>query len=151
MRILGPVVEPLMATMLDTWHHLALGRPVARQLVGDHHPRHPSLPLQQLAQQALGRLLGAPALHQHVEHEAGLINSPPQPGLHPSDRDDDLIEVPFVASAGEPAPDRVGERLAELARPLPYGLAADGKAAPPASPRPCASSAGSGSRARRRG
>ena len=38
--------------------------------------------------------------------------------LHPGDLDDDLIEVPLVTRTGQPASDLVGERLAELQRPL---------------------------------
>ena len=37
--------------------------------------------------------------------------------------------MPFVADAREPATDPVGELLAELARPLPYGFVADDDAA----------------------
>jgi len=40
--------------VLDRGHHLALGRPVAGQLVGDPDTRWAALPLEQLAQQALG-------------------------------------------------------------------------------------------------
>src|SRR3954449_7985638 len=54
-----------------------LGGGIARQLVRDQHARRPSLPLEQLAQQTLGGLLVAPALHQHLEHEAGLVDRPP--------------------------------------------------------------------------
>jgi hypothetical protein len=128
-RVLGPVVEPSVATVLDPGHHLAPGRTVARELVRDHHPRRPPLALQQLAQQALGRPLVAPALNQDVEDEPGLIDGAPQPVLHPGDHDGDLIEVPFVASPGQPAPDLVGERLAELPGPPPHGLVAHGDAA----------------------
>ena len=58
--------------MLDPWHDLLLGRAVGAQLIRDHDPGSPALPLQQLAQQALGRLLVAPALNQHIEHDAVL-------------------------------------------------------------------------------
>jgi hypothetical protein len=47
--VLGTVVEALVPAMLDTWHHLPLGRPVTWELVGDHDPWRPALPLQQLA------------------------------------------------------------------------------------------------------
>src|SRR3954453_225391 len=61
-RILGPVVQALVAAVLDPGHQLLLGGRIARQLVRDHDPRRPSLLLQQLAQQALGGPLVAPAL-----------------------------------------------------------------------------------------
>ena len=99
------------------------------QLIGDHHPRRSSLSSQQLSEQALGRPLVAPAQHQDVEDDAGLVNRAPQPVLHPGDHDDDLIEVPFVARTGQPPPDLVGERLAELPGPLPHGLVAHDDAA----------------------
>ena len=102
-RILGPVVEALVPAVLDPGHQLPLRRAIARQLVGDHDARRPALPLQQLAQQALGGPLVAPALHQHVEHDAVLVDRPPQPVLLAGDFDHDLIEVPLVAGAGAAA------------------------------------------------
>src|SRR5215217_8242524 len=41
----------------------------------------------------------------------------------------DLVQVPLVSGTGEPAPDLVGEALAELARPLAHGLVAHDDAA----------------------
>src|SRR5829696_9083268 len=38
-RVLRPVVEALVPAALDPGHQLTLGRAVARELVGDHHPR----------------------------------------------------------------------------------------------------------------
>ena len=47
-RVLRPVVEPLVLPVLDGRHRLALGRPVARQRAGDPGARCPALPLGQL-------------------------------------------------------------------------------------------------------
>jgi hypothetical protein len=80
-----------MPAVLDPGHQLPLCRGIARQLVGDQHPRRLVLPPQQLAQQALGGLLVAPALHQHVEHDAVLVDRPPQPVLLAGDGDHHLI------------------------------------------------------------
>ena len=77
-----------MLTMLDTGHHVPLGRPVARELVSDHDAWRPALPLEQLAQQTLRRPLVPPALHQYVEHQPSLIDGTPKPVLHPSNLDD---------------------------------------------------------------
>ena len=90
-RILGPVVEALVPVVLDPGHQLFLRRGIARQLVGDQHTRWPALLLQQLAQEALGRVLIAAALHQHVEHDAVLVDRPPQPVLLAGNGDHDLI------------------------------------------------------------
>jgi hypothetical protein len=124
-RVLGSVVEALMPMVLDPRHQLLLRREIARQLIGDQHPRRLALSPQQLAQQALGRVLVASALRQHVEHDAVLLDSPPQPVLLADDGDHDLIEVPFVAGARQPPADLVGECLAELEASLPHGLMAD--------------------------
>src|SRR3954469_5133662 len=115
--------------MLDAGHQFLLGGRIARQLVRDHDTRRPALLLQQLAQEALGGPLVAPALHQHVEHGAVPVDRPPQPVLRAGDLDLDLVEVPLVAGTGQPPPDLVRERLAELEAPLPNGLVADRDAA----------------------
>jgi len=49
--------------------------------------------------------------------------------LHARNRQHDLVQVPFVPRARQPAADLVGEVLAELQRPLPHGLMADDDAA----------------------
>src|SRR5207245_4441188 len=54
---------------------------------------------------------------------------PPHPVLLAGDIELYLVEVPLVAGTGQPATDLVRERLAELERPLPHGLVADGDAA----------------------
>ena len=51
MRVLTPVVEIAALTMLDPRQNLALGRTVAPQLIGDHHPRHTGEALEQLAEE----------------------------------------------------------------------------------------------------
>ena len=94
--------------MLDARHDLPLCRTVARQLVGDHDARRPALPLQQLAQEPFGGPFVPPALDQHVEYDAVLIDCAPQPVLLAGDFDGDLIKVPFVSGAGQPPSDPVG-------------------------------------------
>jgi len=71
-------------------HDLPLGRRVRLQLVRDHDPRRPALPLQQLAQQPLGRLGVAPALDQNVQHDAVLIDGAPEIVRLAGDPEDDL-------------------------------------------------------------
>src|SRR5215213_619840 len=111
--------------MPDRGHHLVFRGAVARQLVRDHDTRGPALLLQQLPEQALGGPLVPPALDQNVEHEAILVDGPPEPVLLASNLHLDLVQVPLVSGTGQPASDLVGEGLAELARPLAHGLVAD--------------------------
>jgi len=99
MGVFGPVIEALVLPMLDPGHDLPLGRGVALQLVGDEHTRGSTVLLEELSEQALGGLLVAPALNQDIENEAMLVDGTSEPMLFPGDADDDLIQVPFVATA----------------------------------------------------
>src|SRR5437762_11079434 len=114
MGVFGPVIEALVLPMLDPGHDLPLGRGVALQLVGDEHTRGSTLLFEELAEQAFGGLLVAPALDENIENEAVLVDSTPEPMLLPGDADHDLIEVPFVASAGRSLTNAVGEFPAEF-------------------------------------
>ena len=86
-----------MRSVFDTWHDLLLRSVIRPKLVGDHHPWRTALPLQQLAHQTLGCLGVVAALHQNIENETVLIDGTPQPMLLPTDRNDGLVEMPFVA------------------------------------------------------
>ena len=106
------------------------------------------MPLQELAQQPLGRLPVAPATDENVEHDAVLIHSAPQIMRLAGDLEHDFIEMPLVAGPGQPPADEVGELLAELQPPLADRLVADLDApGTRASPRPSEDSAESESAA----
>src|SRR3954452_7182672 len=77
-RALRPVVQVAALAVLDTGQDLPLGRAIAAQLVGHDHTRDVLQPLQQLLEEAPGRLGVAPALHQDVEHGAVLVDRPPE-------------------------------------------------------------------------
>src|SRR5215210_3342230 len=105
--------KAFMPPVLDRGHDLTLRGPVAGQLVRDHHTRGPALLLEQLAAQALGGPLVAPALDQDVEHDPILVDGPPEPVLLSPDHQAHFVEVPLVARTGQPTPDLVGKGLAE--------------------------------------
>jgi hypothetical protein len=75
MGVFGPVIEALVLPMLDPGHDLPLGSGVASQLVGDKHTRGSTLLLEELAEQAFGGLLVAPALDENIENEAAASTS----------------------------------------------------------------------------
>src|SRR3954463_3587681 len=100
--------------MLDTGHDLSFCGTVAREFVRDHHPRRDALLLEQLPQEAFGRLCIAAALDQDIEHDAGLIDGPPQPMPLAGNADHDLIEVPLVAWCRKTPADLVGKALTEF-------------------------------------
>ncbi len=83
--------------MIDAGHDVSLGSAIGSQFVGDHDARHMPLAFEKLSHQAFGGLGISAALHQHVENEAILIDSPPQPVFLTANGDDGFIEVPFVA------------------------------------------------------
>src|SRR5258708_39135049 len=122
MGVFGAVIEALVVPMLDPGHNLPLGSGVALQLVRDEHTRGATLLLEELAEQALGGLLVAPALDENIENEAVLVDGTPEPMLFPGEADDDLIEVPFVATARRAPAEPVGEFPAEFEAPLPDRL-----------------------------
>jgi hypothetical protein len=128
MGILRPVVEALVLAVLHAGHDLTLGRGIAAELIGDQHTRRSPLLLQELAEQAFGGLLVAPALHQDIENETLVVDSAPEPVLFAGDGDDDLIQVPLVAAPGGSPTDAVGEFPAEFQAPLADRLVGDRKA-----------------------
>ena len=74
MRILCPVVAALVLPGLNAGHNLPLGGAIAAQLVGDQNTGRSQVLLEQLAEQALGSLLVATALHEDVENEPFLVD-----------------------------------------------------------------------------
>ncbi len=58
-------------------HQLAGSDLIARQLVGDNHPRRIAHTLEQLAQKTLGCFGVSPLLNQDVEYLAVLIDCAP--------------------------------------------------------------------------
>src|ERR1700752_148869 len=118
MRILCPVVEALVLPVLNAGHNLPLGGAIAAQLVGDQHTGCSQVLLEQLAEQALGGLLVATALHEDVENEPLLVDRAPEPMLLAGDGDDYLIQVPLVAALGRASTNAVGELAAKFQHPL---------------------------------
>jgi hypothetical protein len=118
MEVFRPVIDALMLPMLDPGHDLPLGSGVAPQLVGDEHTRGSTLLLKEFAEQAFGGPLVAPALDENIENEAVLVDGTPEPMLLPGDADDDLIKVPFVATARRSPTDPVGQIPSGFEAPL---------------------------------
>ena len=70
------------------------------------------------------RCRGVPSsLDQNLENEAVLVDCAPQPMCLTRDRDDDFIQMPFVAASRRTLADRVSEGLAEFLPPLAHRLA----------------------------
>ena len=124
MRVLGPIIQPLVLAMLDPKAHLRLRCAVGTELVGDHDARRRNGGFQEPLHEP-SRCLGvSSALDQDVENKAILIDGPPQPVLLAGDRHDEVsgagefhlraLSEPDVMLSHHPAP---------IVQPLLYGLA----------------------------
>jgi hypothetical protein len=125
MRILRPVVEAFLLQMLDAGHDPRLGRGVAAQLVGDQHPRHWSLLLQDLRNKRLAAFLSRRLCTGTSRTKLSWSTARPGPVLLA----EDLIKVPFAAPARGWPTDAVGEFVAESQVPLADRLVYERKAA----------------------
>jgi hypothetical protein len=125
MRVLGPVVEVAVLPMVHTGQDLTLGGAVALELIRDDDTRDVLAPLQQLPEESLRGFLVSPALHENIEDMAVLIHGPPEVVPLATDREEDLVQVPFIARPGTPPSELIGVLLAELPAPFADGLIRD--------------------------
>ncbi len=111
--------------MLNAWQDVPLGSGVAFQVIGDQYPGAILQALEQLAEEALGSLSIAMALHQNIQDMTILIHGPPQVVNLPVDGEVHLIQVPLDPSLRLPTTQGIGVGLAELQAPLTDRLVAD--------------------------
>ena len=97
MGILRSVVRPQAAFVMTAETEMLEGRGVGSRLVGDDQRRLEAVALQQLAHQLHGRVPVAPALDQHVEDLAFVVDGSPEVHLLAADPDDHLVEMPLRA------------------------------------------------------
>ena len=117
MRILSAIVQSFMLAMFDAKAHLRSRSPIGAQLVGDYDARWRDRGLEERLHEPL-RCRGVPSsLDQNLENEAVLVDCAPQPMCLTRDRDDDFIQMPFVAASRRTLADRVSEGLAEFLPP----------------------------------
>jgi len=100
MRIFGTIVEPLVLAVLNLEPQAPARRAIGSELAGDQNTRSAGLFANELAHKPLSSPPVTMALDQGVKHEAVLIDGAPEPVLLAADRDDDLIQMPFVAEPG---------------------------------------------------
>src|SRR4051794_5992852 len=113
----SPVVQVPALPVLDPGPDLPLGRAITLQLIGHDHTREILRALQQLLEEALGRLGAAPALDQDVEHDAVLVDRPPEVVALAADADEDLAQVTLVPPPRPALLERVGEHPPEAQAP----------------------------------
>ena len=121
-RVLRAIVQALVLAMFDAEAHLRPRSAVRTELVGDHDARRCDGGFQEPPHEPLRSTTVSSTLDQDIENEAILIDGAPKPVLLASNRDDDLIHMPFVAASRRTPADLIGERLAELLPPLAHGF-----------------------------
>ena len=118
MRVLGSIVEVATLPMLDIGQKLTLRNSITLQLVRDDDARRIVQTFQQPLEEALRSGGISAALHEDIEHDPVLVDSPPEITLLAVDPDENLIHVPGVAGTGPAAAQLLGEFGAEFAAPL---------------------------------
>jgi hypothetical protein len=103
---------------------MALRVEIAAQLVGDHDPRLAVLSDQPL-EKPLGCFSVSSRLHENVEDVPFRVDGTPQPMFLPSNRDNNLIQVPFVVGARTIAPDAICEMWTKAIDPQSDRFPAD--------------------------
>ena len=96
-RVLRPVVQTLVSPMLGVRQHPANRGWVASQLVGDNHAWFKADTINDLPKEVFGRQLITSRLNQDIQHDAVLIDRPPEPVAFAADLQQHLVEVPLVA------------------------------------------------------
>ena len=120
MRIFRPVVQSFVLPMLHARQDLAFRSPIPLQPIGDDHARNVVHPFEQLAEKSLRGLFVALALHKDIEHISVLIHRWPQIMSLATDGEEDLIQVPFVATARATTTQFIGRGSTKCEAPLPH-------------------------------
>jgi hypothetical protein len=129
MGVLRPVVHRAVLPVFHAEQNRPLSGLVALQLSGDDDPGDIPAPVEELAEECLGRVLVPPTLHQNIEDVPVLIHGPSEIVALAMNREQDLIEVPHVARPRAPAPELIGIGLAEFPTPFMERLLGDDDAA----------------------
>src|SRR5438105_15863240 len=92
-------VHPFVLAVLHARQDLAFCCSITLQLLGDDHARNVVQAFEQLAEKSLRGLFVAVALYKEIEHISVLIHCSPQILSLATDSEEDLIQMPFVATA----------------------------------------------------
>jgi hypothetical protein len=117
MGVLRAIVLPQALLMTARQAQVPDSSSVGAELVGREQFRREALFLEELAHEAEGRMLVAPALNQHIENLALMIDGAPQ--VHPlsGNPDHHLVEVPAIARAWAAPPQLSCDPQPELQNP----------------------------------
>ena len=101
-RILSPIVQAFVATVIDVGQVAPDRRRVTRELVGHDDSRLVANTVDDLAQEALGGMLITSRLDQDVEYDSVLVDSLPQPVAMTADANRYFVEMPLSPGRARP-------------------------------------------------
>ena len=120
MRVLRSIVQPLVLPMLYSWQDFTFRSSITLQFGENDHTRCRLPFLKQLAKKSCGGFFVPSALNQDIKYVAVLIHGSPERVLLAANREDDLIQMPFVTTARTATTQFLGVGLPECEAPLPY-------------------------------
>ena len=125
MRVLGSIVAPDPLFVRAAQPQLPGRRRGGAQLVGDQQLRRKSLLLEKLAHQPQRCPSVAPALNQHVEDLAFMVDGTPEIHACTGDPDHHLVQMPSIAWPRPTPAQPSRNRRAELQHPTPHRFIGD--------------------------
>ena len=111
-----------MLAMFDAKTYLRSRGSVRPELVRHHNARRCDGRFQEPPHEPLRSATVSSTLDQDVKNEAVLIDGPPKPVWLSGDRDDDFIQMPFVAPRRSSLAELIGEGFTELLPPPAHRL-----------------------------
>src|SRR6266487_9146 len=120
--ILGSIVQSFVLAMLHSRQDFPFRRTITGEFVGNDHARDVGEPFEQLTEKSFGCMLVTSALYQDIQHVAVLIHRPPQVVLLATNREYDLVQMPFVPTARTAVAQFIGVGLSKLQAPLMDGF-----------------------------
>src|SRR6202007_1854171 len=100
--------------MLDASQKFTFGRAITLQLVSDNNARNVLKSFQEFAEKSPGGFFIPSTLHQNIQHVAILIHCSPKVMSLATDREEDLVQMPFVSTTRATTTEFIGVRLPEL-------------------------------------
>jgi len=117
-RIFSTIVQPFVLTVLHARQDFSFRRAITLQFIGDNHARNVLQFFKKLAKESFGSVLVASALHEDVEHIAVLVYCSPEVMLLATNREENLVHMPFVATTRATATEFISVRLPERANTI---------------------------------
>lgn len=116
MAAFNSIIQAFVRAVIGVGCQLPDWLDITAQFVSDYHPGLAIL-CDQLCQKALGGFGVATCLNQNIKGITIGINSPPEPVLYATNRDDNLVQMPLVVWPRPVSSDTSGKMRPKLVNP----------------------------------